>query len=64
MKFANLIYIGIITPLNIGFNLGMQTKFIVLEVISLFISLISILVKLRTEIMLKREITIEFSQVF
>ena len=59
MEFSNLLYIAFMTPFLYGFEIQMDALQISLEVISLMISLIVIIVKLRTYVINNGEKTLD-----
>ena len=63
ISFINLMYIGLVIPLQIGFNLEMVGVTFGSELISILISLFILVTNFRTPVMVKGEATLKFTQV-
>ena len=63
VQLFNLLFISIWTPMNVGFNIPMHPSEIILEIISLCISLFVVIMKFRTPVVMKGGSTLEFKSV-
>ena len=63
ISFINLMYIGMVIPLQIGFNLEMVGATFGSELISILISVFILVTNFRTPVMVKGEATLKFTQV-
>ncbi len=55
---ANLIYIAIMIPMQIGFNVRFNGFYVFFEVVSLLVSLLVVVANMRTPVMIKGEVTL------
>lgn len=63
ISFINLMYIGLVIPLQIGFNMKMKGTVLVIELLSILVSLFILITNFRTPVMVKGEATLKFTQV-
>ena len=63
VQFVNLLYIALIIPFTIGFNVKMTLPWALVEILSILIQLFVIVMNIRTPVMVKGGATLNFCSV-